>query len=75
MGGAQPQILDGDDGTEALGEQLGQDARDRLARLLTVEPAPHPGGVGADVVGTHLARSAVHLPGQLAFRPAAAHKP
>lgn len=38
---AQPQVLDGDDAAETLGEELGEDARDRLARLLSVEPAPH----------------------------------
>ncbi len=74
-GGAQAQVLDGDDDAEALGEQLGEDSGDRLARVLTVEPAAHAGGVGGDVVGTQLARSAVDLPGELALGPAAADEP
>jgi hypothetical protein len=75
VGGAQAQVLDGHDAAEALGEQLGQDARYRFARLLAVEPAAHPRGVGADVVRAELACPAVDLPGQLALGPAAAHEP
>ena len=73
--GAQAEVLDGDDAAEALGEQLGQDPRDRLARLLAVEPAAHPRGVRADVVGAQLPCPAVHLARQLALGPAAAHEP
>src|SRR5690606_10909980 len=74
-GRTQPEVLDADDAAEALGEQVGQDARDRLAGLLTVQPAAHAGGVGADVVGSQVPGTAVHLPGQLALGPAAALEP
>ncbi len=75
MGGAQAQFLDADDTAEPFGEQLRQDPGDRFARLLAVEPAAHPRGVGADVVGAHLTRPAVDLSRQLALGPAAAHEP
>lgn len=72
---AQPQVLDGDHTAEPFGEELREDARDRLTRVLTVEPPPHSRGVGADVVGAHLPCPAVHLAGQFALRPAAAYEP
>ncbi len=75
VGGPQSQVLHGDDAAEALGEQLGQDARDRLAGVLSVEPAAYAGGVGGDVVGAELAGPAVDLAGELALGPAAAHEP
>ena len=73
--GAQSEVLHGDDAAEPLGEQLGEDPGDRLARILAVQPAAHPGGVGGDVVGPQLARSAVDLAGEFALGPAAAHEP
>ncbi len=75
VGGAQAQLLDADHAAEALGEQLGQDPRNGLARLLAVEPAAHPGGVRTDVVGAHLTGPAVDLARQLPLGPAAAHEP
>src|SRR5204862_5053337 len=74
-GGAQSEVLDGDDASEPLGEQLGQDPGDGFAGVLAVQPAAHPRGVGGDVVGAQLTGPAVDLAGELALRPAAAHEP
>lgn len=67
----EPEVLDGHDTTEPLGEQCCQYRGHRFARGLPhVDPAPHPRGVGGQLVMAHRGRLPVDHPRQFALRPA-----
>lgn len=67
----EPEVLDGHDTTEPLGEQGCQYGGHRFARGLPhVDPAPHPRGVGGQLVVAHGRRLPVDHPRQLTLRPA-----
>ena len=67
----EPEVLDGHDTAESLGEQGRQHLRHRIARGLPhVDPAPHPRGVGRQLRVAHGRRLPVDEPREFAFGPA-----
>lgn len=66
----EPEVLDGHDTTEPLGEQGCQYGRHGFARGLPhVDPAPYPRGVGGQLVVAHGRRLPVDHPREFAFGP------
>lgn len=67
----EPEVLDGHDTTEPLGEQCCQYRGHRFARGLPhVDPAPYPRGVGGQLGVAHGRRLPIDHPREFAFRPA-----
>lgn len=67
----EPEVLDGHDTTEPLGEQSRQHPRHRFSRGLPhVDPAPHPRGVGGQLGVAHGRRLPVHQSREFALGPA-----
>ncbi len=67
----EPEVLSGDNTAEPLGEQGGQHPRHRIARdLAPLYPAPHPRGVGGELLLPGCGTTSVDHPREFALRPA-----